>query len=107
MSPVSPISAGPTFVWPCQIPVRRHRPADRGIAEEGRRRKAGDRGLQDEGADGSTVLTRIHHRQTPLLLMQGRVEAGVTWQSEAIFQEQIGPSDLPYRYPASLNTTAI
>jgi molybdate transport system substrate-binding protein len=41
-------------------------------------------------ADGSTVLTHIHHRQTPLFLMQGRAEAGVTWQSEAIFQEQVG-----------------
>ena len=37
--------------------------------------------------DGSTLLTTIHHRQTPLLLMQGIVDAGVTWQSEAIFQE--------------------
>jgi hypothetical protein len=37
--------------------------------------------------DGSTLLTTIHHRQTPLFLMQGIVDAGVTWQSEAIFQE--------------------
>ena len=41
-------------------------------------------------ADGSALLTRIHHRQTPLFLMQGTADAGVTWQSEAIFQEQIG-----------------
>jgi hypothetical protein len=40
--------------------------------------------------DGETVLTRIHHRQTPLFLMQHLVEAGVTWRSEAIFQEQTG-----------------
>jgi ABC-type molybdate transport system substrate-binding protein len=38
-------------------------------------------------ADGSAVLTQIHHRQTPLFLMQGPAQAGVTWQSEAIFQE--------------------
>ena len=37
-----------------------------------------------------TVLTRIHHRQTPLLLMQGLGQAGVTWRSEAIFQERQG-----------------
>jgi ABC-type Fe3+ transport system substrate-binding protein len=36
------------------------------------------------------VLTRIHHRQTPLLLMQGLGQAGVTWRSEAIFQEKQG-----------------
>jgi len=29
-------------------------------------------------ADGGTVLTQIHHRQTPLFLMQGRAQAGVT-----------------------------
>src|ERR1700722_6084153 len=40
--------------------------------------------------DGSAILTHIHHRQSPLFLMQGRAQAGVTWQSEAIFQEQIG-----------------
>jgi len=40
--------------------------------------------------NGETVLTRIHHRQTPLLLMQHLAEAGVTWSSEAIFQEEIG-----------------
>jgi molybdate transport system substrate-binding protein len=40
--------------------------------------------------DGQTVLTRIHHRQTPLFLMQRLVDAGVTWRSEAIFQEKIG-----------------
>jgi ABC-type molybdate transport system substrate-binding protein len=39
---------------------------------------------------GETILTRIHHRQTPLWLMQCRAEAGVTWRSEAVFQEQIG-----------------
>ena len=41
-------------------------------------------------ADGQTILTHIHHRQTPLFLMQGIADAGVTWKSEAIFQEQIG-----------------
>jgi molybdate transport system substrate-binding protein len=40
--------------------------------------------------DGSTILTHIHHRQTPLFLMQGLADAGITWQSEAIFQEQSG-----------------
>jgi molybdate transport system substrate-binding protein len=40
--------------------------------------------------EGTTILTRIHHRQTPLWLMQDRVRAGVTWRSEALFQEQAG-----------------
>jgi molybdate transport system substrate-binding protein len=58
-------------------------------------------------ADGSTVLTHIHHRQTPLFLMQGRAEAGVTWQSEAIFQEQVGNPITHVDIPSAQNTTAI
>jgi ABC-type molybdate transport system substrate-binding protein len=58
-------------------------------------------------ADGSTILTHIHHRQTPLFLMQGRADAGVTWQSEAMFQEQVGNPITDVDIPASQNTTAI
>lgn len=57
--------------------------------------------------DGSTVLTHIHHRQTPLFLMQGLVQAGVTWQSEAIFQEQAGHPIRHVDIPAKDNTTAV
>ncbi len=56
--------------------------------------------------DGETVLTRIHHRQTPLLLMQRLVEAGVTWRSEAIFQEEIGNPIRHIDIPAEVNTLA-
>jgi molybdate transport system substrate-binding protein len=58
-------------------------------------------------ADGSTVLTHIHHRQTPLFLMQRRAQAGVTWQSEAIFQEEIGNPISHVDIPPAQNTTAI
>lgn len=57
--------------------------------------------------DGRTVLTHIHHRQTPLFLMQGIVDAGVTWKSEAIFQERIGHPIGHVDIPADQNTTAI
>jgi molybdate transport system substrate-binding protein len=57
--------------------------------------------------DGSTVLTHIHHRQTPLFLMQGLADAGVTWQSEAMFQEQSGHPITHVDIPADQNTTAI
>jgi molybdate transport system substrate-binding protein len=56
--------------------------------------------------DGQTVLTRIHHRQTPLFLMQRLVEAGVTWRSEAIFQEQIGNPIGHVDIPTAVNTLA-
>ena len=58
-------------------------------------------------ADGSTILTQIHHRQTPLLLMQGLVDAGVTWQSEALFQEQAGHPIAQVAIAAADNVTAI
>jgi ABC-type molybdate transport system substrate-binding protein len=57
--------------------------------------------------DGSTILTHIHHRQTPLFLMQGVVDAGVTWQSEAMFQEQAGHPIEHVAIPAADNATAV
>jgi molybdate transport system substrate-binding protein len=56
--------------------------------------------------NGETVLTRIHHRQTPLFLMQHMVEAGVTWRSEAIFQEEIGNPIGHIDIPPELNALA-
>ncbi len=74
--------------------------------------KAGGEALADAvyGAkvkDGSTVLTHIHHRQTPLFLMQGLADAGVTWQSEALFQEQAGHPIEHVNIPDGQNATAI
>jgi molybdate transport system substrate-binding protein len=57
--------------------------------------------------DGSAILTHIHHRQTPLFLMQGLADAGVTWQSEAIFQEQAGNPIEHVNIPDADNATAI
>jgi ABC-type molybdate transport system substrate-binding protein len=57
--------------------------------------------------DGTTRLTRIHHRQTPLWLMQCRVEAGVTWRSEALFQEQIGHAIGHVDIPDAQNATGV
>lgn len=56
---------------------------------------------------GETILTQIHHRQTPLYLIQGRADAGVTWKSEAIFQEQAGHPINHISIPAKDNTTAV
>jgi len=57
-------------------------------------------------SDGQALLTRIHHRQTPLLLMQHIVDAGVTWKSEALFQEEIGNPIGHVDIPADHNTVA-
>jgi molybdate transport system substrate-binding protein len=56
---------------------------------------------------GTTLLTRIHHRQTPLWLMQCKAQAGVTWKSEAIFQEEIGHPIEHVDIPAAQNATGV
>ena len=39
---------------------------------------------------GSTILTRIHHRQTPLAILDGRADAGPVWISEGMYQVKLG-----------------
>ncbi|MDE1905247.1 MAG: substrate-binding domain-containing protein [Rhodospirillales bacterium] len=89
-------------------------PAYEGIARqiEMSLKKAGgdelERQVYDIGVkNGTTILTHIHHRQTPLFLMQGLADAGITWKSEAIFQEQAGHPITDVSIPAADNTTAI
>lgn len=74
-------------------------------------RKAGGQQLVDEVTvtkvrDGTTLLTEIHHRQTPLWLEQGRADAGPLWLTEALNQERVGAPLAVVRIPASLNVTA-
>jgi ABC-type molybdate transport system substrate-binding protein len=56
-------------------------------------------------ADGSTILTRIHHRETPLYLREGRADAGPVWLSEALYQRRLSGFDI-VRIPASQNVHA-
>ena len=56
--------------------------------------------------DGTTVLTEIHHRQTPTRIMSGQADAGVTWASEVRFQQSIGNPIEGIVIPASQNVTA-
>lgn len=57
-------------------------------------RKAGGEALVDaimqtKVAAGTTFLTRIHHRQSPLRVLQGEADAAPVWSTEAYFQEHI------------------
>ena len=58
-------------------------------------------------ANGETLLTHIHHRQSPLYLMLGRADAGVTWQSEAKFEEKVGNPISNVDIPDNQNVSAI
>ena len=71
-------------------------PAWEGIARqiEAGYRKAGGEALdhtimQTKVADGTTFLTQIHHRQSPLRVLQGESDAAPVWSTEAYFQQQI------------------
>ena len=57
-------------------------------------RKVGGQSLDDaimktKVADGSTYLTVIHHRQTPLRILRRQSDAAPVWFTEAYFQESI------------------
>jgi hypothetical protein len=60
-----------------------------------------------EVQDATTYLTQIQHRETPMRIMQGKSDAGVTWASEVRFQEKIGNPIKGVPIPADQNTTAI
>lgn len=71
-------------------------PAWEGIARQIEKsyRKAGGEALdtavmQTKVKDGSTFLTQIHHRQSPLRVLQGDSDAAPVWSTEAYFQQQI------------------
>jgi len=75
-------------------------------------RKAGGEPLeqavyQAKVKTGKTLLTEIHHRQTPIRIMNGTADAGVTWASEVRFQQSIGNPIEGVAIPDGLNTTAI
>ncbi len=61
----------------------------------------------DKVKSGQTFMTRIHHRQTPMALMTGKAQAGITWISEARFQEMVGNPIEHVEIPDSQNMHAI
>ena len=74
-------------------------------------RKAGGDDLykmvyQTKVSDGSAVLTQIHHRQTPMRILDGKADAGVVWSSEVRFQEKIGNPIIGVKIPPDGNTVA-
>jgi ABC-type molybdate transport system substrate-binding protein len=88
-------------------------PAWEGIARqiEGALRRAGGEALvhqvmQIKVQQGTTRLTEIHHRQTPMRLLAGQVDAGVVWRSEALFQQRIGNPVEVVPIPPAQNVTA-
>ena len=44
-----------------------------------------DRIYTRKAREGDAFLTQIHHRQTPMWIMEGKCEAGAVWYTEAYF----------------------
>lgn len=59
---------------------------------------------QEKVKSGMTFLTRIHHRQTPIRIMEHKCAAGAVWYTEAYFHEHIAhhPTSL-VQIPSSQN----
>lgn len=89
-------------------------PAWEGVANQiqSALRKAGGDALEKtvyetKVQSGETKLTQIHHRQTPMRILSGAVDAGVTWASEVRFQTSIGNPVEGVPIPDDQNETAI
>lgn len=89
-------------------------PAWEGVARliEASFNRAGGQGLvkdimETKRQRGETFLTEIHHRQTPLRILEGLSDAGVTWQSEVRFQQSIGNPIEGVAIPSRENATGV
>ena len=89
-------------------------PAWEGVANQIKSalRKAGGDALekavyQTKVRSGETRLTEIHHRQTPMRILSGSADAGVTWASEVLFQKSIGNPIEGVAIPDNVNATAM
>lgn len=105
--------AGMTDLGRSDVRVAMPNPTYEGIARqiELSMREAGGTRLVDDVMEtkvrnGTTMLTQIHHRQTPLWVVQGRVDAGPLWLTEGLNQERIGAPVAVVRIPAADNATA-
>lgn len=46
--------------------------------------------MEEKVSDGSTYLTKIHHRESPLRLLYGNSDVAPVWTSEVVYQKMIG-----------------
>ncbi len=41
--------------------------------------------MEEKRAEGTTIMTVVHHRETPLRLQKGTVDVGPVWATEAVY----------------------
>jgi ABC-type molybdate transport system substrate-binding protein len=49
-----------------------------------------DRIMEEKRAEGTTIFTIVHHRETPLRIEKGTVDAGPVWATEAVHAQSTG-----------------
>jgi ABC-type Fe3+ transport system substrate-binding protein len=81
------------------------------LIQDSLRKAGGDelvRSVYEEKAHaGSTFLTQVHHRQTPMRILAGQSDAGVVWTSEILFQQKIGNPVAGVAIPAEQNSPGV
>lgn len=63
--------------------------------------------MQTKVKDGSTYLTHIHHRQTPMRILYNQSDAAPVWYTEAYYQKMIGHPVEMIEIPAKENAEAL
>jgi hypothetical protein len=61
--------------------------------------------METKVKDGSTYLTQIHHRQSPMRILYNQSDAAPVWYSEVYYQQMINHPVELIRIPASENVT--
>ena len=46
--------------------------------------------MEEKRAEGTTILTAVHHRETPLRISRGTVDVGPVWATEAVHARKSG-----------------
>lgn len=57
--------------------------------------------------NGTTLLTSIHHRQTPMWILAGKADAGPVWSSEALYQQRIHSGIVAISIPDKQNVVGL
>lgn len=57
--------------------------------------------------NGTTVLTTIHHRETPFNILAFKSDAGPVWATEAMYQERVGAPVSMVAISTRYNVTAV
>lgn len=63
--------------------------------------------METKVKDGTTYLTHIHHRQTPMRILYNQSDAAPVWYTEAVYQKIIGHPVEMIEIPAKENVEAL